>query len=780
MSKPFKGVVDVDITRSTPDWGPYAQPIAPEGSPNILYIVLDDVGFSAMEPYGGLIETPNINRIADAGLVYTNFHTTALCSPTRSCLLTGRNHTTNSMASITEAAAGFPNSSGHIPFECGNVAEVLGERGWNTFMVGKWHLTPEDEMNMASSKRQWPLGRGFERFYGFLGAETNQWYPDLVYDNHPVDQPATPEEGYHFSTDITDRALSFIRDAKAVAPEKPFLLYYCPGACHAPHHAPKEWSDKYRGRFDMGYEAYREVVFQRQQTLGILPEEAELSPINPYIDRTSRSGKKWPELDTVRPWEPLSDDEKRLFARMAEVYAGFLSHADNEIGRLLDYLEESGQLENTMIIVVSDNGASGEGGPNGSVNENKIFNGLPDKIEENLPFLDDLGTPLTYNHYPTGWAWAFNTPFKLWKRYSNYEGGTADPLIVSWPARIEGRGVRRQYSHAVDIVPTIYESLAIELPETLKGYTQFPLEGVSFTASFSDPDADTGKTTQFYSMGGTAAIWHEGWKAASLTPAAPDMWADYAGQQWELFDTRTDPTECHDLADQRPDKLRELINLWWVQAGMYNALPLENRGVVEILGTERPQIAKPRNRYVYYPGCVEVPESAAPNIRNRSYTVAVEATIDSADASGVLFSQGARFGGHALYIKDGKLKYVYNWVGMFEQTIEASEPISAGHAVFSVSFHREGDSMPAEGTLTLHVGDRTVGEGRIKTQPGKFSLAGEGLNVGKDTAEPVTDDYSGTSPWPFVGGTIHRAVVDVSGEPFEDLAQEARMAFARD
>jgi len=780
MSKPFKGVVDVDITRSTPDWGPYAQPIAPEGSPNILYIVLDDVGFSAMEPFGGLIETPNINRIADAGLVYTNFHTTALCSPTRSCLLTGRNHTTNSMASITEAAAGFPNSSGHIPFECGNVAEVLGERGWNTFMVGKWHLTPEDEMNMASSKRQWPLGRGFERFYGFLGAETNQWYPDLVYDNHPVDQPATPEEGYHFSTDITDRALSFIRDAKAVAPEKPFLLYYCPGACHAPHHAPKEWSDKYRGRFDMGYEAYREVVFQRQQTLGILPEEAELSPINPYIDRTSRSGKKWPELDTVRPWEPLSDDEKRLFARMAEVYAGFLSHADNEIGRLLDYLEESGQLENTMIIVVSDNGASGEGGPNGSVNENKIFNGLPDKIEENLPFLDDLGTPLTYNHYPTGWAWAFNTPFKLWKRYSNYEGGTADPLIVSWPARIEGRGVRRQYSHAVDIVPTIYESLAIELPETLKGYTQFPLEGVSFTASFSDPDADTGKTTQFYSMGGTAAIWHEGWKAASLTPAAPDMWADYAGQQWELFDTRTDPTECHDLADQHPDKLRELINLWWVQAGMYNALPLENRGVVEILGTERPQIAKPRNRYVYYPGCVEVPESAAPNIRNRSYTVAVEATIDSADASGVLFSQGARFGGHALYIKDGKLKYVYNWVGMFEQTIEASEPISAGHAVFSVSFHREGDSMPAEGTLTLHVGDRTVGEGRIKTQPGKFSLAGEGLNVGKDTAEPVTDDYSGTSPWPFVGGTIHRAVVDVSGEPFEDLAQEARMAFARD
>jgi len=780
MAKPFKGVVNVDISRSTPDWAPYAQPVARDGAPNILYIVLDDVGFSAMEPFGGLIRTPNINRIAERGLVYSNFHTTALCSPTRSCLLTGRNHTTNSMGSITEAAAGFPNSSGHIPFECGNIAEVLGERGWNTFMVGKWHLTPEDEMNLASTKRQWPLGRGFERFYGFLGAETNQWYPDLIHDNHPVEQPATPEQGYHFSTDITDHALAFIRDAKAVAPEKPFFLYYCPGACHAPHHAPKEWSDKYRGAFDIGYEAYREQVFQRQQALGILPEEAELSPINPYIDRTSRDGKTWPELDTVRPWEPLSDEEKRLFARMAEVYAGFLSHADNEIGRLLGYLEESGQLENTIIVIVSDNGASGEGGPNGSVNENKLFNGLPDKIEENLAFLDDLGTPLTYNHYPTGWAWAFNTPFKLWKRYSNYEGGTADPMIVSWPARITATGIRRQYTHAVDIVPTLYESLEIELPETLKGYTQFPLEGISFATSFDDEAADTGKTTQFYSMGGTAAIWHEGWKAASLTPAAPDMWADYAGQIWELFDTTTDPTECHDLAEQHPDKLRELVKLWWVEAGKYNALPLENRGVVEILGTERPQIAKQRSRYLYYPGTAEVPESVAPNIRNRSYTVAVEVDVESADASGVLFSHGARFGGHALYAKDGKLKYVYNWVGMFEQIVESTERIPTGHVVLSASFDREGDTMPAEGTLTLYFGDRQVGQGRIKTQPGKFSIAGEGLNVGKDTAEPVSDDYPGSSPWPFTGGTIVRAAVDVSGTPFVDLAEEARMAFARD
>lgn len=780
MAKPFKGVVNLDITKSTPDWGPYAQPVAPEGSPNVLYIVLDDVGFSAMQPYGGLIETPNINRIAERGLTYTNFHTTALCSPTRSSLLTGRNHTTNSMASITEAAAGFPNSSGHIPFECGNIAEVLGERGWNTYMVGKWHLCPEDEMNLASTRRQWPLGRGFERFYGFLGAETNQWYPDLVHDNHPVDQPASPEEGYHFGTDITDRALAFIRDAKAVAPEKPFLLYYCPGACHAPHHVPQEWSDRYRGKFDMGYEVYREQVFQRQKTLGILPEHAELSPINPYVDRTSKDGKTWPELDTVRPWDSLTDDEKRLFARMAEVYAGFLSHADHEIGRLLDYLEQSGQLDNTLIVLVSDNGASGEGGPNGSVNENKLFNGLPDKIEENLDHLDVLGTPLTYNHYPTGWAWAFNTPFKMWKRYANYEGGTADPMIVSWPERITEHGVRTQYTHAVDIVPTVYDAFGIEAPETLRGYTQFPLEGVSFLASFDDPAARTGKQTQFYSMGGTRAIWHDGWKAAALSPAAPDCWAGYPSQEWELFNTDLDPTECHDIADEHPDKLRELIDLWWVQAGMYNALPLENRGVVEILTTERPQIAKPRNRYVYYPGCAEVPESVAPDTRNRSFTVAVEADIETAEASGVLFSHGARFGGHALYVKDGRLKYVYNWVGMFEQVVESDVPIETGPAVFSASFEREGDTMPAEGTLTLHIGETKVGEGRIRTQPGRFSIAGEGLNIGRDSGEPITDDYPGRSPWPFTGGTIHKAVVDVSGAPFVDLAREAAMAFARD
>jgi arylsulfatase len=465
---------------------------------------------------------------------------------------------------------------------------------------------------------------------------------------------------------------------------------------------------------------------------------------------------------------------------MAEVYAGFLSHADHQIGRLLDYLEESGQLDNTLIVLVSDNGASGEGGPNGSVNENKIFNGLPDLVEEALPYLDELGSPLTYNHYPTGWACAFNTPFKLWKRYSNLEGGTADPLIVSWPTRIAGPGLRRQYVHAIDVVPTVYECLGIEPPEVVKGYTQHAIEGVTFAATFADADAKTAKETQFYSMLGTRAIWHQGWKASAIAPAAPEGWSNFSTQRWELFDTENDPSECHDLAHEHPQKLQELIALWWAEAGRYGAFPLETRNAVEILGTERPQLSKPRNRYVYYPGGSEIPESVAPNIRNRSYTIAVEATIDTEEAGGVLFAQGARFGGHALYVKDGKLKYVYNFAGLDEQVVESDEPVPLGRHVFSVTFDREGDSMPAEGTLTLHFGEDKVGEGRIKTQPGKFSLAGEGLNIGKDGGEPVTDDYPGDAPWAFAGGTIVKAVIDISGEPFVDLAQEARMAFARD
>jgi arylsulfatase len=780
MTKPFSGTISIDIKDSVPDWAPYTQPMAPDGAPNVLYVVLDDVGFSAMEPYGGPIETPNIKRIAERGLTYTSFHTTALCSPTRSCLMTGRNHTTNGMGCITEATSGFPNANGHIPFECANIAEVLGESGWNTYIVGKWHLCAEDEMNLASSKRQWPLGRGFERYYGFLGGETNQWYPDLIYDNHPVDPPASPEEGYHLTVDLTDKAIEFIQDAKAIAPDKPFFLYYCPGAAHAPHHAPREWADRYKGKFDLGYEAIREQIFKRQKELGIVPEGAELSPINPYADTTSSDGKPWSEFDRVRPWDSLSDDEKRLFSRMAEFYACFLSHADHELGRLLDHLEESGDLDNTIVVLVSDNGASGEGGPNGSVNENKFFNGLPDSTEENLKYLDELGGPRTYNHYPIGWAWAFNTPFKMWKRYASYEGGTADPLIVSWPKGIAAAGeLRRQYTHAIDIVPTLYECLGLGLPDVVNGYTQKPLEGTSFAYTFAGADAPARKETQFYSMLGTRAIWHKGWKAATAVPAAPDSWGHFHDQPWELFDTLADPSECKNLATEHPEKLQELIDLWWTEAGRLGALPLESRSALEILGADRPQLSTPRTRYIYRSGGAEVPESVAPNIRNRSYTIAAEVEIDTAEAGGVLFSQGSRFGGHALYVKDGKLKYVYNWVGEHVQTIESDEPVPTGHVILSATFEKENDGLPSQGTLTLHIRDQEVASGTIMTQPGKFGLGGGGLVVGRSGAEPVTDDYPGDRPWPFVGGTIKRVAIDISGESFDDLAQEARVAFAR-
>src|ERR1035438_9938718 len=402
VSQPFKGTINTDIRDSVPDWSPFEPPKAPDGAPNVVYIVLDDVGFSAMSSYGGPIDTPNIDRIADAGIRYTQWHTTALCSPTRSCLLTGRNHTRNSMACITEAAIGFPNASGTIPPENGMLSEILAERGWNTYMVGKWHLCPTVEMNVASTRRNWPSGRGFERWYGFLGAETNQWYPDLVYDNHPVDQPKLPEEGYHLTDDITNKAIEFITDAKVIAPDKPFFLYYAPGAAHAPHHVSKEWADKFKGRFDMGYEAMREQTLARQKEMGIVPADTELPPVNPigtHETRQGPDGQPFPPLDETRPWDSLSAEEKRLFARMAEVYAGFLAHADHHVGRLLDYLEESGQRDNTMIIVVSDNGASGEGGPDGSVNEMLFANGIPDNIQANLAMIDELGGTKTYNHY---------------------------------------------------------------------------------------------------------------------------------------------------------------------------------------------------------------------------------------------------------------------------------------------------------------------------------------------------------------------------------------------
>jgi arylsulfatase len=781
MPEPFKGVVNVDVRDSVPDWTPFEPPKTPDGAPNVLYIVLDDVGFSAMSCYGGPIETPNIDRIVEKGLRYTQFHTTALCSPTRSCLLTGRNHTRNSMACITEAAIGFPNASGTIPPENGMLSEILGERGWNTYMVGKWHLCPTDEMNLAAVRRNWPTGRGFERWYGFLGAETNQWYPDLVYDNHFVDQPATPEEGYHLTDDITDKAIEFIKDAKAIVPEKPFLLYYAPGACHAPHHAPKEWSDSFKGRFDMGYEAIREQTLANQKKLGIVPESTEIPPINPIGTGETRKGPgglPFTEMDVTRPWDSLTAAEKRLFARMAEVYAGFLAHADHHIGRLLDYLEETGELDNTLIVLVSDNGASGEGGPNGSVNEMVMANGLPDELEHNLAQIDDLGTPRTYNHYPNGWAMAFNTPFKMWKRYE-FNGGTCDPCVISWPAGTKARGeLREQYFHAIDLVPTILDVLGVEPPETIKGHTQSDLDGVSMRSTFDDATAPSGRKTQFYAMLGSRAIWHEGWKAVTTHPAISG-WGHFNDDEWELYNVEADRSELNNLAAENPDKVRELVNIWFSEAGANHAFPLDDRLVVEIVNTPRPQLAGPRDEYVYFPDTAPVSEWQAVNTRGRSFVIEALVDIPGPGAEGVLFAQGSRFGGHALYVKEGKLHYVNNYVGYEEQLVAATEDVPTGdNVILSASFEKESQEPTAtHGTLSIYHGDTKVGESKIKTQMGFFAVAGAPIYIGRHAGEPLTADFPGKAPYTFGGGTLHQVAVNVSGEPYTELEHHAGMLF---
>ncbi|MEU6643967.1 arylsulfatase [Saccharomonospora sp. NPDC046836] len=785
MAKQFNGVVNLDVRDSVPDWRPYEQPKAKPGTPNVVYIVLDDVGFGALSCYGGPIETPNIDRIAGNGLRYAQWHTTALCSPTRSCLLTGRNHTVNGMACISEAAIGFPSANGHVPSECATLAEMLVDQGFSTAMVGKWHLCAEDEMNLASSKRHWPISRGFERFYGFLGAETSQWYPNLVHDNHNVEQPKSPEEGYHFSVDITDKALEFVDDVKAVAPERPVFLYYAPGCAHAPHQVPREWIEHYRGRFDAGYEEMRRQILARQKELGLLPPNTELPPINPIGTPDTRrgpEGQPFPPLDYTPPWDSLSEDEKQLFARMAETYAGFLTHCDSQIGRLLDYLEQIEQLDNTIIVVVSDNGASGEGGPTGSVNENKFANGVPDDLAENVRMLDDLGSPKTYNHYPNGWAMAFNAPFKMWKRYS-FNGGICDPCVIAWPAGIKASGeIRDQYHHAIDIVPTLLDCLGIREPETVKGYTQHPVQGVSMRYSFEEKMIPTAKHTQFYSMLGTRGIWHDGWKAVTTHPAISG-WSHFSEDTWELYHTDRDRSECHDLAAQEPAKLHELMGLWFHEAGLNQAYPLDDRSAVEILTTPRPQMTAPRNRYTYRPGGSGISESAAPSVRNRSYSIGALVDLPGRSAAGVLFAHGSRFGGHALYVRENRLHYVYNFLGSEMQRVSATEELPTGeNIILAASFDREGADPPgtAHGTLNLYYGDRKVGEGRIRTQPGKFSIAGEGLNIGCDHGDPVTDDYPGTTPWAFTGGTLKRVAVDVSGEPYVDLEREAAAMLSRE
>jgi arylsulfatase A-like enzyme len=773
MPRPFQGTINLDVRDSTPDWEPYEPPKAPEGAPNVLIVLYDDTGLAAWSPFGGRIQMPTLERLADNGLMYSQWHTTALCSPTRSCFLTGRNHHQNGMACITEGSIGYPGSTGHIPPECGTLAEVMRKNGWSTFWLGKNHDVPVEEIHAGASKERWPLHQGWDRFYGFIGGETNQWYPTLIDDNHAIDQPYQPEEGYHLSKDLADQGIQMIRDLKASSPSRPFFMWFCPGANHAPHHVATEWADKYKGQFDDGYEAYREWALSRMIEKGIFPEGTELSAMNPMPDGT------YSPLDYVRPWDSLSDDEKKLFARMAEVFAGFSEYTDHQVGRIVDYLEESGQLDNTVILYCADNGASGEGSPNGSVNENKFFNGWPDSMEENLAHLEDLGSPNTYNHYPTGWAFAFSTPFRMFKRYS-HQGGVCDPMVIHWPAGIKARGeVRHQYHHAIDVVPTILECCGLEFPDTLNGHEQVPLPGVSMRYSFDDADAPTKKERQYYAMLGTRGIWEQGWKAVSVHGPTSGI-GKFDQDEWQLFHTDGDRSEAHDLANDEPDRLKHLIEAWFEEAEKFDVLPLDDRLPVEILNDPRPQPEEPRETYMYYPGTAEVPESVAVNTRGRSFKILADVEITSPDAEGVIFAHGSRFGGHALFVKDGKLWYVYNFLGIPPEQQLVSEKLELGKYILGMEFVKEsvGEHGEQHGTAKLYVDEDVVAEGPLRTQIGPFTLCGDGLCVGRDSGDAVSTEYK--APATFKGGTIIQVEVSVGDDQYLDLEKEAHAVLARE
>jgi arylsulfatase len=772
-SKPFKGIINVDVRDSTPDWEPFLPPKAPDGAPNVLVVLYDDTGLAAWSPFGGKIQMPTLQRLADNGLRYSQWHTTALCSPTRSIFLTGRNHHQNGMACITEASIGYPGSSGHIPPSCGTMAEVMRQNGYNTYWVGKNHNVPVEEANAGATKQRWPLQMGFDRFYGFIGGETNQWYPTLVNDSHFVDQPALPEDGYHLSKDLADQALQMLRDSRQSAPQRPWMMWFCPGANHAPHHVAKQWADKYKGAFDDGYEAYREWVLPRMIEQGIVPDGTKLTEINPMPPGT------FDEADGMRPWSELSDDEKKLFVRMAEVFAGFSEYTDHQIGRVVDFLEATGQLDNTLILYCADNGASGEGTPNGSVNENKFFNGFPDDVAENLKRLADLGSPETYNHYPTGWAVAFSTPFKMFKRYS-YAGGTADPLVIHWPAGMKARGeVRNQYHHATDIVPTILDCCGLEFPATLNGHDQVPLPGVSMRYSFDDAVAPTHKERQYYAMLGTRGIWQNGWKAVTVHGPTSGL-GHFDEDEWELYHVDTDRSEAHNLAADEPQKLRSLIQTWFEEAGRYGVLPLDDRFPIEILSDPRPQPLPPQDTYTYYPDAAEVPESIAANIRGRSYRIVASVDLDSVDASGVLLASGSRHGGHALFLKDRKLWYVYNFLGLEEQRFVSSQPVTEGSHVVGMEFtkHSMGEHHESIGSTRLFIDSAVVAEGPMRAQVGSFNLCGDGLCVGRDSSDPVTSEYP--TPSAFRGGTIDHVEIGVGADQYLDMEKVAFAALARE
>lgn len=761
---PFPGVIGRTQADSIPAWP--VPPRAPEGAPNVLTIVLDDTGFAQVGCFGGLggrVETPNIDRLAENGLRYNNFHTTALCSPTRACLLTGRNHHTVGAAVVMEFPNGYPGYNAHIPKEAAMLPAVLVERGYNTMALGKWHMAPPEHITASGPYDRWPLGQGFERFYGFMMGETNQWEPDLWEDNHKIDPPASPEEGYHFTEDMTDHSIEWITAQKAVTPSKPFYMYFAPGATHSPHHAPREWIEKYRGRFDDGWDVIREETLARQKEMGVVPKSTELPPRNPG----------------VRAWDALSADEKRLFARQMEVYAAFLSHTDHHIGRLVDYLEKAGLLDDTLIVFLSDNGASGEGGASGLVSEMSLFNLSTETPGDMLAKIDEWGGPSTHPHYATGWAMAGNTPNR-WYKQMVHEGGTRDPLIIHWPAGVtDGGAVRSQFHHVVDVMPTILELLGIEMPAQVRGYAQMPLEGSSMAYSLADPDAPTPKTVQYFEMLGHRALWAGGWKAVTSHVSSVFKWSFslmdheasdgcFDSDEWELYNIDEDFSEVHDLAAGHPEKVRELLDLWWAEAGRHRVLPLDDCVAARALASQ-PRVFEERDAYTYY-SPVKMVRPGSPDVRNRSHTITAVVEIPEEGAQGVIVSNGGFDGGYTLCILDGRLHYVSNYLAREHFVVSSTEPVPAGEVSLRVEFRKTGEFA---GRARLFVNGLQVGDGDVPRTNMVLYAVAEGLEIGSDSTSAVWPAYR--PPFDFTG-VIRKVEITGEGPGHSDPEGEARVA----
>ncbi|MBM4294871.1 MAG: arylsulfatase [Deltaproteobacteria bacterium] len=752
-----------DVRKATPP--PRFEVKAPAKAPNVLIVLIDDMGFGQSSAFGGPIHMPTVERLAQSGLRYNQFHTTALCSPTRAALLTGRNHHVNNLGSITETATAFPGQTGQRPNRVAPLAEMLRLNGYSTAAFGKSHETAAWEVSPSGPTDRWPTRSGFDKFYGFIGGETNQWAP-LLYDGmNQVELPKDPN--YHFMTDMTNQAINWMRYQKSLTPDKPFFIYFAPGATHAPHHVPKEWIARYKGKFDQGWDKLREETLARQKRLGVVPADTKLAP----------------KPGAIKDWAALSPDEKKLFARQMEVFAGFGEYTDTEIGRLIQAIEATGQLDNTLIFyIVGDNGASAEGGMNGLFNEMTYFNGVAETVQDILKHYDELGGPMTYGHYAAGWAVAGDTPFTWTKQVASSYGGTRNGMVVHWPKGITAKGeLRWQWHHVIDIAPTILEAAGLPEPKSVNGTPQTPIEGVSLAYTFGDAKASSRHTTQYFEIFGNRAIYHDGWLAGTVHRAPWEFKprTTLENDTWELYDTRADFSLTNDLAGKNPEKLKELQDLFLKEAVKYSVLPLDDR-TLERLNPAlvgRPDLMAGRTSLTVYQGMTGMSENVFINVKNRSHTITAAVEIPKKGANGVILAQAGRFGGWSFYIKDGKLTYTYNWLGLQRYTVAAKQPVPPGKATVRFEFAYDGGGIGKGGTGTLFVNGKEVAAGRIEqTQGGAFS-ADEGADVGADEGTPVTETYK--VPFKFTG-KIHWVTIELKDmkKADHDEAVQARKAAA--